>query len=296
MGLGLQEDESPQRFLEVMYRANDNNIVAPREAKRKGGAVRALGDPEYLSLYFMISMDGLSVIRSRLLQKFGAGSAGGNADAPELVLYQPARRPDQLVAPSPVPSILTPLDVLLLLPFVPPLFRGFKRWFLRYSSRIDGLSMSTLLHRLSDVVPSVLVVLTTAGHRFGAYIGDPLRSHHQHYGSNRLVVFRLDPAADGGGVGGGTAPKVAAREASSFAAWGCTMKNTYFLLVNDRGISIGADDAGNVGLFLDRELNSGETHPCSTFDNESLLGGAAGYSFTVAAIEVYAFEPPPPRD
>ncbi len=166
--------------------------------------------------------------------------------------------------------------------------------------------MSTLLHRLSDVVPSVLVVLTTAGHRFGAYIGDPLRFNHQHYGSNRLVLFRLDPVEKisspfaAGATAAAHANNLAALESpsSSFAAWNCTMKNTYFLLVNDRGISIGADDAGNVGLFLDRELNCGETHLCSTFDNESLLGTSVdcGYSFTVSAIEVYAFEPPPQHD
>jgi hypothetical protein len=78
--------------------------------------------------------------------------------------------------------------------------------------------------------------------------------------------------------------------ASQFCAWPCTMKNSYFLLVNERGIrcvlsssivslsfgemccceiccccdepsessccSIGSDVEGNVGLFLDAELLS----------------------------------------
>lgn len=46
---------------------------------------------------------------------------------------------------------------------------------------------------------------------------------------------------------------------------------------------------GNTGLFIDRELTNGETHRCTTFDNEPLI--PTGYEFSIFAIEIYAFFP-----
>jgi hypothetical protein len=42
IGLGLQDDSTPHRFLEVMYKPDTNNIVAPREAKKKDQSLGAL--------------------------------------------------------------------------------------------------------------------------------------------------------------------------------------------------------------------------------------------------------------
>ncbi len=43
---------------------------------------------DYCSLYFMVSMDALSVIRALLIQRLEDGTVGGDADAPRLVLYR----------------------------------------------------------------------------------------------------------------------------------------------------------------------------------------------------------------
>ncbi len=199
--------------------------------------------------------------------------------------------------------IPTPVDLLLLLPSVPAMFRNYKQWFLRFSTGVDGFSMTTMLRRLHDVAPLILFVQTTQRQRFGAYIGDVLEQRHQHYGTDRLLLFRLDAKKDEAAVaspsppalhsapprsrsltGGRSSPSghhqqrshspsigsatetrrkssealgaIEAATASQFAIWPCTGKNKYYLLVNERGISIGSDVEGNVGLFLDAELTA----------------------------------------
>lgn len=226
IGLELQED-SPQRFLEVMYKPSSQNIVAPREAKKKGAPAVKEADADYCSLYFMISMDGMSVVRARLIQHLESGNAGGNADAPVLVLPKPKARQmyggGHLVE-SVVP-IPTPFDLLLLVPFLPPLFRSNKRWFQRYSSRVDGLSMTTLLRKVHDLAPIILFVQTTNRLRFGAYVGDALRVQSEHYGSDRLVLFRLDPAKETVAEPSlrPRSPSAPRSDASMFAAWPCEL-------------------------------------------------------------------------
>lgn len=259
VGLSLQEN---QRFLQVLYKPDISNIVAssslliPTRAGY-GAAVRRLTAlDEDCSLYFMMSPESLSLARTKLVQRMEEATLSSGDGVPALVG----------VSDNPIP---TTQDLLQLRPYIPLMFRSCKQWFLRFCTRKDGISMSTLMHRVEDVAPLLLFVRTTAGECFGVYIGDELVYCKEYYGSDRTFVFRLGDA---------------------FSVWTATPQSRYFLLLTHDGLSIGADSLGNLCLFIDSELSAGETHRSEAFDNDPLIG--SGYQFQVSSIEIYSFEPP----
>lgn len=254
VGLELQED---QRFLEVLYKQDKNNIVAPREAKKRNDTPKKLGaNEDDLSIFFMLSPESLSVIRAQLVRRLE--QVGSSSICPNLELI-----------PTVVP-IPTTSDLIQLNPFIPLMFRGQPRWFMRFCTRVDGTSMSTLMRKVADVTPLIIFILATNGDRFGAFVGDELVYHREHYGSDRSMLFRLsDPG---------------------FSVWSATGNSGgYYLLVNEKGITVGSDVEGNVGLYIDYELASGETHACASFANEPLT--SSGFRFEISVLEIYAFEP-----
>lgn len=254
VGLRLQED---QRFLDVVFRTDRGNIVvAPRAMKRKNETRRrqATEEEALQSLHFMLSAESLSVVRSKLMHHLEQSAAAGDG-IPVLVGAETS-------------AIPTRRDLLELTPHIPAMFQGMHKWYLRFSTQTDGVSRTTLAAKLGDVAPLVLFVKTRAGQSFGAFIGDELKFSREHYGSDRTFVFRLNP----------------------FNVWFAADRGGYFLLVNERGISIGTDVAGAVSLFIDDELSVGETHRSATFNNDPLVDD--GFRFDIAALEFYAFEPP----
>ncbi len=256
VGLRLQEE---QRFLDVIFRTDKGNIVvAPRAMKKKNETRKKMaGDEDNLqSLHFMLSPESMSVVRSKLVQHLEEANSSAVDGVPTLVGGEKT-------------SIPTTRDLLELLPHIPPMFQGISKWYVRFATQIDGVSRTTLAAKVSDVTPLLLFVKTRKGETFGAFIGDELKYRHEHYGSDRSFLFRFNP----------------------FNVWFPAAERAgYFLLVNERGISIGTDASGRVALFVDDELSSGETQSCAVFNNEPLCD--SGIRFEIAALEFYAFEPP----
>ncbi len=256
VGLRLQEE---QRFLDVVFRTDTGNIVvAPRAMKRRPEARRkhASEEDSLQSLHFMLSPESLSVVRSKLMHHLEQSAAATADGIPTLVGADPAA------------CIPTRRDLLELAPHIPAMFQGVHPWYLRFATQVDGVSRTTLGAKLGDVAPLLLFVKTRMGQTFGAFIGDELKYGREHYGSDRTFVFRLNP----------------------FNVWFAAERGGYFLLVNEKGISIGTDATGAVTLFIDDELAAGETHRSAVFNNDPLIDD--GFRFEIAALEFYAFEPP----
>ena len=256
VGLSLQQD---QRFLQVMYKSDVQNIVAAvREtatnARRRERSLVA----EDCSLYFMLSPESLSLVRTQLVQRME--ETGVVTDGvPELVGTSDG-------------AIPTHSDLFQLRPHIPLLFRDCPQWYRRFCTRSDGISRSTMMNRIYDVAPLLLFVRTTKGDRFGVYFGDELHHGREYYGSDRTFIFRLGDDAD------------------SFVVWTASAESRYFLLLNDDGLSVGADASGCVSLYIDSELSAGETHRSEAFENDPLI--RSGFKFDIACLEFFSFEPP----
>lgn len=260
VGLRLQDE---QRFLDVVFRTDRHNIVVvPRamqqKRKNESGARRRTApvdpDEHVQSLHFMMSEESLAVARTKLVQYLDETPSSASDGVPVLV-----------TGSDEIAGIPSKRDLIELMPHIPPMFQGLAKWYLRFSTQVDGVSRSTLLSKIGDTCPLVLFVRTRKGRCFGAFIGDELHFSRQHYGSDRSFVFRFGP----------------------FNAWTAVERGGYFLLMNEAGLSIGTDTSGGVALFLDADLSAGETHACGTFNNEPLTD--EGFAFDVALLEIYAF-------
>ncbi len=65
-------------------------------------------------------------------------------------------------------------------------------WSLAYSTKANGISLSTLYRRCSAALPTLLLVRDTSGYVFGCYSGDGWRVSPRFYGSGETFVFQLE--------------------------------------------------------------------------------------------------------
>eukprot|EP00163_Fabomonas_tropica_P018767 TRINITY_DN33166_c0_g1_i1.p1 TRINITY_DN33166_c0_g1~~TRINITY_DN33166_c0_g1_i1.p1 ORF type:complete len:814 (-),score=124.71 TRINITY_DN33166_c0_g1_i1:292-2733(-) len=143
-------------------------------------------------------------------------------------------------------------------------------WELLYSTRKHGISLQTL-YRLCPRRYSLLCVRSTDGQVFGALASEAWRVHHTYFGSGETFVWRLREQGDN-----------AERKLEVFK-W--SRKNNYFMLGKEDSIAFGG--GGHFALYIDADLASGSSGPCTTFDSEQLT---TEQDFGVLDVEVWGFK------
>ncbi|KAI7869351.1 TLDc domain-containing protein, partial [Spinellus fusiger] len=142
------------------------------------------------------------------------------------------------------------------------------RWRLLYSLDRHGASLSTLYNCLKDQGPCLLVIQTTAGETFGAYLSEGFSSNQLYYGSGECFLWK------------------ASENHYSVDVYPWTMANNYFMFSNKNLIALGGGK-GRWGLWIHSDLMHGHTEPCATYGNPPLTDA---FDFECIALEVWTFQ------
>ncbi|XP_063153317.1 TLD domain-containing protein 2 isoform X2 [Candoia aspera] len=172
----------------------------------------------------------------------GLDSVRTNADVPSLVaeLNEPV-----LNAQS---SILHTKEIQQLTPHLPLRVAGYP-WNLVYCTARDGFSLKTMYRSMSNLAsPVLLVIRDTDGQIFGAFSSTAIHVSSCFYGNGETFLFSFTP---------------------QLKVFKWTGKNTFFMKGDADSLAIGGG-SGKFGLWLDGDLNHGGSHPCETFNNETL--------------------------
>ncbi|XP_075555725.1 GTPase-activating protein skywalker-like [Dermacentor variabilis] len=142
-----------------------------------------------------------------------------------------------------------------------------------YSTNEHGSSLTNFYVHSDTWEPTVLVVLTTRGERFGAYCSTRWQERKQTYfGTGETFLFTFSPEAKRfAWVGVGSSRDV-------------PHSAKLFMSANQTMILVGGGNG--MGLYIDQSLENGRSEHCDTFDNDP-LGGAS--DFVVNILEVIGF-------
>ncbi|XP_077523531.1 GTPase-activating protein skywalker-like [Amblyomma americanum] len=142
-----------------------------------------------------------------------------------------------------------------------------------YSTNEHGSSLTNFYLHTDMWEPTVVVVLTTRGERFGAYCSTKWQERKQAYfGTGETFLFTFVPEPKRFvWVGVGSVKDV-------------PHSSKLFLSANQTMFQIGAGNG--MGLYIDQSLEKGRTEHCDTFDNLPL---ASSKDFVIRVLEVFGF-------
>ena len=147
-----------------------------------------------------------------------------------------------------------------------------------FSTETHGYNLIRLYEVLDETEPFILLIKTAKNEAFGAYCSTSLTSrlkegelHFFGTGETFLFSFCFKPPKK--------FPWVGLHQNAGVT--------DMFVAGNDNYIVIGGGEGG-FGIYLDHELNNGNTAKCSTFNNLPLCPSEDN-SFMCTAVEVYAF-------
>ncbi|XP_063206148.1 TLD domain-containing protein 2 isoform X3 [Chroicocephalus ridibundus] len=169
--------------------------------------------------------------------------------------------PCRLVLSTPS-SILRDEEIQELGPHLPP--RATQQpWRLLYCTGRDGFSLRSLYRRGGPPgSPALLLIRDTEAQAFGAFCATAIRCSNGFYGTGETFLFSFSP------------------ELKVFR-W--TGRNNFFMKGDVDLLMVGGG-SGRFGLWLDGDLHHGGSHPCETFDNETL---SPREEFCVQDLEVW---------
>ncbi|KFO79467.1 TLD domain-containing protein 2, partial [Cuculus canorus] len=122
-------------------------------------------------------------------------------------------------------------------------------WRLLYSTAQDGFSLRTLYRcGAQPGSPALLLIRDTEAQAFGAFSATTICCSSSFYGTGETFLFSFSP------------------ELKVFK-W--TGRNNFFMKGDVDLLMVGGG-SGRFGLWLDRDLHHGGSHPCETFNNETL--------------------------
>ncbi|KAI9183765.1 TLD-domain-containing protein [Polychytrium aggregatum] len=157
---------------------------------------------------------------------------------------------------------------------------------LLFTTSRHGYHISTLFHSASDIKPTLLVVKTSTGEIFGAYISSEWPTSHDQQGrfsgNGESFLFMLEPRAKMYPWVGRDIEFMDAIEREIVQS-----QASMFIMATRKDLSIGAG-GGEIGLYLDETLQRGSTGPCMTFGNDPLTGSNARF-FETHSVELFAF-------
>eukprot|EP00741_Cyanophora_paradoxa_P002139 tig00000553_g2074.t1 len=149
-----------------------------------------------------------------------------------------------------------------------------ERWDLVYSSSRDGQAFSRFAARAFGRGPCIVAVKDDGGHVFGGFVPESLRKDNKWYGSGEAFLFQAAPR---------------------LALYPSTGVNANFVYANSQqmtlpnGFGMGGQ-FGFWGLFLDGDLEGGESRGPNTTFGVPAAGLAHGATFKVASVEVWAVD------
>jgi hypothetical protein len=154
-----------------------------------------------------------------------------------------------------------------------------------FTTREHGTHISSLYKLTENISPMILIIETTKGQIFGAYLSQPWqRADGQYYGNGETFLFTLAPYAKlYPWVGRFDLESEDAQNSENVTSYGTNL----FVQSGADFLNIGGGGSG-VGLHLDEMLSRGETSQCSTFGNEPLTGDKSN-DFEIFTVEVFAF-------
>jgi|TARA_B110000977_G_scaffold193289_1_gene268058 hypothetical protein len=202
--------------------------------------------------------------------------------------------PVSLSEPS---SIFTPAHAMRLHQGLPARLRH-KEWKMAYSSRRDGISLKSLYRAAAREArdektkssESLLLVLSTRGHKFGAFVTEPWCVHDRYYGTGESFVFTIDTKNEKNETNehDGTRNQSETKETTETGAvtkhaW--SQANDYFMFGRRDCVAVGGGNG--FALWLDEELLRGNSTTSDTFDNPCLSGDEK--DFEIVYVELWTF-------
>jgi hypothetical protein len=161
-----------------------------------------------------------------------------------------------------------------------------KDWQLLFSTLQHGYNLHSLLHRVKNHGPTLLVAMDDQSHVFGGFAsrdwsGNDLVTSSMPYSSGKFASRSTSNTASY--FGSGESFIFAAHPTFQVYRW--TKRNNSFLLARGDCIAFGGG-GGKFGLHLDANLDQGTSGTCDTYGNAPL---ASSEMFRVVRVEVWGF-------
>jgi hypothetical protein len=164
-------------------------------------------------------------------------------------------------APAEASSVIDRVNVVALRKALPYQFRA-HAWKLAFSLVEDGTSYETLYSANGVGSPCVLLIRTSDGERFGAFVPTGLKRSARFYGTGEAFVFSFDDA---------------------LVIYRWSRKNDWFVSSTNSEIVIGGGKGA--ALWIDDRMLNGRSEVCETFDSLPL---AKKQTFQVQDLEVWS--------
>lgn len=178
---------------------------------------------------------------------------------------------------KPKSSILDIYDIMFLNDSLPHDLQS--EWSLLFSTRIHGLSFTSMLGKIMSKGPTLLIIEDTKGHVFGGFASDSWRLGPKFLGNGKCFLFKLHPF---------------------MAAYTATGYNDHHMYLNHQqqtmpnGLGMGGQ-LGHFGFWIDADFGTGHTSEgCSTYHRVPTL--SAEKEFNIEHLEVWAVGPPPKEE
>ena len=196
------------------------------------------------------------------------------------------------------PIVLSERQLRDLSQALPMRFRG-KNFVLVYSTQEHGISLMTLYRKIEYCEPAILIIKTTHGDVFGAFLNHEVEmsKKDKYYGDGESFVFKFDKETnhteektkhkhdEDDYVFISTSPP-RPRYIPLIQTYKWTRRNEYFQLTTGKQFAVGGGGQG-FSMSLDNELKYGSTYRSDTFDNEPL---ASHTDYDIYIVEVYTLE------
>lgn len=160
-------------------------------------------------------------------------------------------------------EILTNEHFLQILDYLPPTLK-LRNWKLTYSNIKHGSSLNTLFYKCEESGPNILVIQDFKGWVFGGFCSCSWERSQKFYGNGENFLFSFKNT----------------KKMNSFT-W--TGDNYHFQYSDSDGLVLGAGE--HYGLYVKGDLLSGNSHWCSTFNNDIL---SSDIDFDIRFIEIWS--------
>lgn len=140
-----------------------------------------------------------------------------------------------------------------------------------FASTDHGHRLTALFEAASDSEPLLLVVETTDGNVFGAYLSKSLKNRtcRKFFGTGETFIFNLRPQI-------------------VVYPWQESSNNYHFIFADQNFLAVGCS-GGKFGIWIDRDLNQVVSCACETFNNPPLVDHENGWS-EIYSVELYRFK------
>jgi len=133
---------------------------------------------------------------------------------------------------------------------LPNLLQEATTWKLLYSLDQHGSALSTLYNRIHGQGPCIMVLRSSDGEIFGAYLSEAFDpSHQRFFGTPECFLWKACQY--------------------QFKMFRATNLNQFFMLADPEFIAMGGGNS-NFGFYLDENIQYGYSSTCDTFENEIL--------------------------